>query len=98
MLPFGRGHCECAAPTVAPRLSSLTGSAAPATWRVGVRPLVSIGKLLPVSTRRDLDRVAAVRQLDRRGSFVGFERRFPPPWTTEETDGFFIVKDRNGQK
>ena len=41
---------------------------------------------------------AAVRQLDRRGSFVGFERRFPPPWTTEETDGCFIVKDRNGQK
>ncbi|HWX77211.1 MAG TPA: hypothetical protein VNY32_07035 [Candidatus Acidoferrales bacterium] len=39
-----------------------------------MRPLVSIGKLLPVSTRRDLDRVAAVRQLDRRGSFVGFER------------------------
>ena len=23
---------------------------------------------------------------------------FPPPWTTEETDGCFIVKDRNGQK
>ena len=27
MLPFGRGHYECAAPTVTPRFSSLTGSA-----------------------------------------------------------------------
>ena len=26
MLPFGRGHCECAAPTVTPRLSSLPDS------------------------------------------------------------------------
>jgi hypothetical protein len=32
-VPFGRGHCECAALTVTPRLSSLIGSAAPAAWR-----------------------------------------------------------------
>ena len=25
-------------------------------------------------------------------------RRFPPPWTVEESDGYFIVKDANGQK
>ena len=24
-------------------------------------------------------------------------RRFPSPWTTEETEACFIVKDRNGQ-
>jgi hypothetical protein len=24
-------------------------------------------------------------------------RRFPPPWTVEETDACFIVKDHNGQ-
>ena len=69
-------------------------SAHPAT-----RCFPAIARLPPDdATRRDLDRVAAVQQLDRRASFVGFERRFPPPWTTEETDGCFIVKDRNGQK
>jgi hypothetical protein len=25
------------------------------------------------------------------------ERRFTPPWTAEETDGCFIVKDHSGQ-
>ncbi len=25
------------------------------------------------------------------------QRRFPPPWTAEETDPCFIVKDRNGK-
>ena len=25
-------------------------------------------------------------------------RRFPPPWSVEESDGYFIVKDANGQK
>jgi hypothetical protein len=25
------------------------------------------------------------------------ERRFPPPWTVEETQPCFIVRDRNGQ-
>jgi len=25
------------------------------------------------------------------------ERRFPPPWTVEEMDGYFVVKDANGQ-
>jgi hypothetical protein len=24
-------------------------------------------------------------------------RRFPPPWSVEETDACFIVKDHNGQ-
>ena len=24
-------------------------------------------------------------------------RRFPPPWTVEETDACFIVRDANGQ-
>ena len=24
-------------------------------------------------------------------------RRFPPPWTVEETDPCFIVRDANGQ-
>jgi hypothetical protein len=24
-------------------------------------------------------------------------RRFPPPWTAEETDACFIVRDHNGQ-
>ncbi len=24
-------------------------------------------------------------------------RRFPPPWTADETDACFIVNDRNGQ-
>jgi hypothetical protein len=26
------------------------------------------------------------------------QRRFPPPWTTDESEACFIVKDRNGQK
>lgn len=25
------------------------------------------------------------------------DRRFPPPWTAEETDACFIVKDQKGQ-
>ena len=25
-------------------------------------------------------------------------RRFLPPWSVEESDGYFIVKDANGQK
>jgi len=25
------------------------------------------------------------------------DRRFPPPWTVEETDACFIVRDHNGQ-
>jgi hypothetical protein len=25
------------------------------------------------------------------------ERRFPPPWSAEETDACFIVRDPNGQ-
>jgi len=25
------------------------------------------------------------------------ERRFPPPWTAEETDACFIVRDATGQ-
>jgi hypothetical protein len=25
------------------------------------------------------------------------ERRFPPPWSVEETDASFIVRDHNGQ-
>jgi hypothetical protein len=25
------------------------------------------------------------------------EHRFPPPWTVEETDACFIVRDANGQ-
>jgi hypothetical protein len=26
------------------------------------------------------------------------ERRFPPPWSVEELDACFVVKDRDGQK
>jgi hypothetical protein len=26
------------------------------------------------------------------------QRRFPPPWTVEELDAAFVVKDRGGQK
>jgi hypothetical protein len=25
------------------------------------------------------------------------ERRFPPPWTAEETEACYIVRDANGQ-
>ena len=25
------------------------------------------------------------------------ERRFPPPWSADETDACFIVRDANGQ-
>ena len=28
---------------------------------------------------------------------VLMSRRFPPPWTVEETDACFIVRDANGQ-
>ena len=32
------------------------------------------------------------------GAFCRAEvRRFPPPWTAEETDACFIVRDANGQ-
>jgi hypothetical protein len=27
----------------------------------------------------------------------GFCRRFPPPWSVEETDARYIVRDANGQ-
>ena len=26
------------------------------------------------------------------------ERRFPPPWSVEELDACFVVRDHNGQK
>jgi hypothetical protein len=26
------------------------------------------------------------------------QRRFPPPWTVEELDAAFVVRDRGGQK
>ena len=26
-----------------------------------------------------------------------YRRRFPIPWTTDETDACFIIRDRNGQ-
>jgi hypothetical protein len=26
------------------------------------------------------------------------QRRFPPPWTAEETEADFVVRDHNGQK
>jgi len=26
------------------------------------------------------------------------ERRFPPPWSTEELDACFVVRDHNGQQ
>jgi hypothetical protein len=28
---------------------------------------------------------------------TGMPRRFPPPWTVEEADACFIVRDHNGQ-
>jgi hypothetical protein len=28
---------------------------------------------------------------------IASARRFPPPWTAEETEACFIVRDRNGQ-
>jgi hypothetical protein len=34
-----------------------------------------------------------------KSSFSGITmpaRRFPPPWTVEESDGYFIVRDHNG--
>jgi hypothetical protein len=30
-------------------------------------------------------------------NFAVTARRFPPPWTAEETDACFIVRDANGQ-
>ena len=29
-------------------------------------------------------------------TLLSFARRFPPPWTAEETDACFIVRDANG--
>jgi hypothetical protein len=26
------------------------------------------------------------------------ERRFPPPWSVEEGDNYFVVRDREGQR
>ena len=31
------------------------------------------------------------------GDLALMSRRFPPPWTVEETDACFIVRDANGQ-
>jgi hypothetical protein len=31
------------------------------------------------------------------GDLALMSRRFPPPWTAEETDACFIVRDGNGQ-
>ena len=31
------------------------------------------------------------------GALVPSARRFPPPWSVEETDACFIVRDANGQ-
>jgi hypothetical protein len=32
-----------------------------------------------------------------RSAHVSAPRRFPPPWTAEETEACFIVRDLNGQ-
>jgi hypothetical protein len=45
----------------------------------------------------------AVGPSAQRGTFLGYceavsNRRFPPPWTIEELDACFIVKDSSGQK
>jgi hypothetical protein len=29
---------------------------------------------------------------------VEFTRRFPPPWSVEELDACFVMRDHNGQK
>jgi hypothetical protein len=31
------------------------------------------------------------------GNLALMSRRFPPPWSVEETDACFIVSDKNGQ-
>jgi hypothetical protein len=42
-----------------------------------------------------LDRVGNGRP--GRGSFLVSPRRFPPPWSVEETDACFIVRNADGQ-
>jgi hypothetical protein len=36
-------------------------------------------------------------ELSQSGLFLLPPRRFPPPWSVEETDACFIVRDHNGQ-
>jgi hypothetical protein len=40
---------------------------------------------------------AAEPPLKRGNRLMPSPHRFPPPWTTEETDACFIVRDANGQ-
>jgi hypothetical protein len=47
--------------------------------------------------RADLD----ARAIDQLGVVMMssiMARRFPPPWTVEEQDAYFVVRDHNGQQ
>jgi hypothetical protein len=35
--------------------------------------------------------------MDQNGTQTRVTRRFPPPWSVEEMDACFIVRDHNGQ-
>jgi hypothetical protein len=50
--------------------------------------------------REPIDERVGPASADDRGALsrlVTDRRRFPPPWTVEETDACYIVRDANGQ-
>jgi len=71
-------------------------------WRSGVGPTPNVAVYVYLA-RADAARMGTrqSRRLPRiSGGFAAslqMARRFPPPWSVEETDACFIVKDHNGQ-
>ena len=46
---------------------------------------------------RRLDNLAPRPALDRPSVMADSRRHFPPPWTVEDKDAYFIVRDHNGR-
>jgi hypothetical protein len=65
-----------------------------ASWRVVARDLraAALGAD-PIEVSVALRMVLSLEGVECRPT----PRRFPPPWTVEETDACFIVRDHNGQ-
>jgi hypothetical protein len=60
----------------------------------GVRPAVEVEFVVPGKKPEPLPAPALATAIR---AAAAAPRRFPPPWSVEETDACFIVRDANGQ-